>query len=140
MAGGRPTKYQGQVTIDKVDEYLLTCGVEEKEFHKTRSDNSNSYDRILKVNLPKLEGFSEWLGVYHGTLLEWEKEYPKFSIALDKIRKAQHNMLLNESIAGNFNSTIAKLILSSNHGYREKSDVTTDGKAININFDNSFNE
>jgi hypothetical protein len=37
-------------------------------------------------------------------------------------------------------SAPSKLILSSNHGYREKSDVTTDGKAININFDNSFNE
>lgn len=132
---GRPTKYR-QDLIEKVDEYLATCVDEEGEFHKTRGATSNSYERTLKVNLPKLEGFSRFIGVDHGNMLEWEKQHEDFSKALNKIRKAQHDRLIDQTLAGNYNPLIAKLILSSNHGYREKSDVTTNDESINVGIAN----
>lgn len=137
---GRPPIYEGQTTIDKVDEYLLTCGEDEDVFHKTRSDSSNSYERVWKVKLPKIESFAMYLGVNRDTITDWESKYPDFSVALDKIRLKQHDMLIDGATSGRYNSTISKLILSSNHGYVERKDVTSDGKAININFDSSFNE
>jgi len=139
MAGGRPTTYDPKY-IDMVDEYLLTTGITEKEFHKTRSDNSNSYEREYDVNVPKIQGFSAYINQPLRTLGEWENNHPEFLRALDKIREAQHNMIVDGMASGKISQVLGKLMLSSNHGYREKSDVTTDGKAININFDSSFNE
>jgi len=126
--------------IDSVDEYLLTCGEEEDVFHKTVGESSNSYERVWKVVLPKIEDFATFIGFHKDTVYKWAEENPEFSDALDKIRTAQHKMLVDGAVSGRYNSTISKLILSSNHGYREKSDVTTDGKAINLSFDKSFNE
>ncbi len=133
------TQYKEEY-IQKVEDYLLTCGDEFDEFHKTRSDSSNSYERIVNVNLPMIEGFAEYIDVHKDTLYKWEKENPDFSDALDKIRKVQHNMLVKGGVSNRYNPAITKLMLMNNHGYKEKSDVTTDGKAININFDNSFSE
>ena len=131
---GRPTKYT-QDMVDKVDEYLALCVDEEKEFHKTRGEKSDSYQRVLKVNLPKIEGFSAYLGVHKDTLTEWAKENDVFSVALDKIRQAQHNRLVDETLAGNYNPVIAKLMLSSNHNYAEnsKTDITSGGEKIQSN-------
>lgn len=131
-AGGRPTKYTPDL-INKVDEYLALCVDEETEFWKTRGEKSDSYERILKVNLPKIEGFAEYVDVSIDSINVWEKDNPRFSEALNKIRKAQHNRLVDNALAGNYSPVIAKLMLSSNHGYKEKSDVTSDDKAITVN-------
>jgi len=139
-AGGRPTKYEGNVTVKKVDEYLDTCVDEIEIFEKTVGDKSTSYERILKTNIPSVAGLAIYLDLSKDTIYAWAREYPEFSYALEKVSRLQEQKLMNGSVAGTYNSTISKLILSSNHGYREKSDVTTDGKAINLSFDNSFNE
>lgn len=67
-----------------------------------------------------------------GTLSEWEEEYPEFSRALSKIDKEQKERLINNGLSGDYNSTIAKLILSANHGMAEKTeqDIKTNGKEI----------
>jgi len=129
--GGRPTKYTPEM-VARVDEYLATCVDTEGEFHKTRGDKSNSYEQTRKVNLPKIEGFSVYVDIAVPTLLEWAKLYPGFSKALEKIKKEQHNRLIDETLSGNYNPVIAKLMLSSNHGYREKADLTTDGEKISF--------
>jgi hypothetical protein len=103
-----------------------------------RSENGyEKIDYVLRVNLPTIEGFARFIGVNKTTLYEWDKKYPDFSNSLDKIRIEQQTRLINEGLAGNYNPTIAKLILSSNHGMREKTeqDITTGGKEINaINY------
>ena len=126
---GRPSKYD-EGMIAKVDEYLETCVDEVETFHKTVGDKSNSYERVLKVNLPKIEGFAQYIDVSLFSLYKWSEESQEFSEALDKIRKAQHNKLVDGAISGNYNPTIAKLMLSRNHGYKEKSDVTTNDEKI----------
>jgi len=128
---GRPSKWD-PIFIDKVDEYLATCVDEEREFHKTRGDKSDSFERIVKVNLPKIEGFAQYIGVHKDTLIEWEKKSDEFSVALNKIRTEQHNRLMDNGLSGGYNPMITRLILATNHGYREKSDVTTDGDKINF--------
>ncbi len=134
---GRPTKYD-PVFVDKVEEYLAMCNDVEDEFHKTRGDRSDTFERTLKVHLPKIEEFAIFLKVHKDTLAEWAKEHVEFSAALNKIKMEQHNRLVDESLAGNYNPVIAKLMLSSNHGYREKSDMTSNDESIKIVFDNAF--
>jgi|BioPla2DNA2_1021312.scaffolds.fasta_scaffold133826_2 hypothetical protein len=134
---GRPTKYLEEYN-NKVDEYLELHQDKELERVGLRSENGyEKIDYVLRVNLPTIEGFARFIGVNKTTLYEWDKKYPDFSNSLDKIRIEQQTRLINEGLAGNYNPTIAKLILSSNHGMREKTeqDITTGGKEINaINY------
>lgn len=109
MEVGRPTKYEEEY-INKVDDYLAE---NQDEFENNK----------LKVKLPTVEGFAMYIGVNKTTLYEWEKRYENFSNALEKIRVEQKKRLLNSGLSGEYNSTIAKLILSSNHGMSDKQDV-----------------
>lgn len=113
--GGRPTKYSEEF-IGKADAYL-----------KLEQDKKKS------VRLPTIEGFAGFIGVNKTTLYEWAKDHVEFSNALTKILTEQQKRLVNKGLSGDYNSTIAKLVLSANHGMREKSDLTTDGKEIKGN-------
>jgi hypothetical protein len=119
---GRPTKYLPEM-CDKADEYLLLNQDEEVEM-------VNNKGTRVKVKLPTVEGFALFLGVNKTTLYEWDKSYPEFSNSLNKIVTEQKKRLLNKGLEGTYNSTIAKLILSANHGMREGTDVTSGNKPI----------
>ena len=126
---GRPTEYKPEY-VDRVDDYLAECRVWWDEFHKTRGEKSDSYERIINVKLPMIEGFAEYLDVSKNTLYDWAKEHKMFSDALDRIRTKQHNMLAQYGAAGTLNPTITKLMLSNNHGYAEKSEVDNDVRLV----------
>jgi len=130
---GRPTKYLEEY-INKVDEYLdIHKDIELEKIGLRNEDKGyEKIEYILKVDLPTVEGFALFLGVNKTTLYEWETKHPEFSNALDKIRTEQQTRLINEGLSGNYNPTIAKLILSSNHGMREKTetDITTKGEKV----------
>ena len=120
MPSGRLTKYNETVIAKKVDEYL--------------SSSFDSYDDKDKqtVKLPTISGLALYIGVCEDTMYEWAKHHPTFSESLKVIKGRQKNRLLNKGLSGDYNSTIAKLILSSNHGMSDKSqtDITSDGKAL----------
>lgn len=105
---GRPSEYKEEY-CQKADEYI--------EYNQ-----DEVYHTKLRVRLPTVEGFALFLGVSKKSLLNWEKEHEQFLHALDKIRTEQHNRLINSGLSGEYNSTIAKLILSSNHNYKEKTE------------------
>jgi hypothetical protein len=125
----RPSEYKKEY-IKKVDEYLEIHQDEEVQVVKQSSEKYEMFDNKLKVDLPTIEGFALFLGVNKTSLYEWEKKDDEFSNALDKIRTEQHNRLINNGLSGDYNSTIAKLVLSSNHGYKERSDYTSNEKEL----------
>jgi hypothetical protein len=129
MVTGRPTEYKSEY-IQAVDAYLEKCHFDIEEWHKTRGEKSDTYERVARINLPKVEGFAEYLDVSKNTLYDWASQHKQFSDALDKIKVRQHNYLVDGGIQNLLNPTIVKLMLSSNHGYTEKSDVTSAGKAL----------
>lgn len=116
---GRPTKYQDSF-IGQAEVYLMQC-------EDTMTERGK-----LQVKLPTTDGFARFLGVARSSLYLWEKDHPEFSDALDKIRHEQQERLLNMGLSGDYNPTIAKLVLSANHGMKEKTetDVTTGGEKI----------
>lgn len=130
---GRPQEYKEEF-IEKVTEYLNLKVDEEYQVTKYSGEKSEGYETKLRVKLPTIEGFAKFIDVNKSSLYEWEKQFPDFSDALEKIRIEQQERLINMGLSGQYNSTIAKLILSSNHGMREKTetDVTTGGQPIPI--------
>lgn len=121
----RPEKYKHDY-IARVDEYLAQCRDEETTFQKLYW-KMNGFDRIIKVNLPSVEGFALYIKVPVSTLYLRRSKYPLFLEALDRIVVTQRERLINNGLSNNYNSTIAKLILSSNHGMRESKSLEHSG-------------
>lgn len=130
---GRPTDYKEEYNLE-AEKYLQECEDQWTEFHKTRGEKSDTYERIVKVKLPSIEGLSLRLNVSEKTMYNWAEKHETFLQSLRKIKREQKKRLMEEGLAGNYNPTIAKLILSANHGMREGQDITSDGKQIS-NYD-----
>ena len=74
-----------------------------------------------------VEGLAIELAVNKTTLYEWAKKHKKFSNAIRKIKAFQKKQLVNDGIYGGkeINASIIKLLLQSNHGMRERQDITS---------------
>ena len=127
---GRPEKYKEEY-ISKVDDYLAGCKDEYskvvKQFNEAKG--YEMYDNVLVVKLPTIEGFCEYINTPWSTLHDWMDRHVEFSDAIDKIKLRQKRMLIENGLAGTYNSTITKLILGNNHGVVEqsKSELTHKG-------------
>lgn len=109
--GGRPSKYDPKF-VDKIGEYLKSVGREQ-------------------TRLPKRVDIALLLDVNDETLIEWEKIHPEFSATMSRVDQLQHSQLVDDGVYGGkeVNPQIVKLLLY-NHGYREKSDVTSADEKI----------
>ena len=136
---GRPSKYTPTIQ-KKADQYLADCGNEYWDYHQTRGSTSDSYERKVKINLPSNDGLAIHLGVVESTVYLWAEKHPIFSETLALIKQLQKKMLLSGGLNGDYNSAIAKLILSANHGMTDRIDHTSAGEALSVSFDNSFNK
>lgn len=125
---GRPSSYSKEIN-KKANDYIDSCGEvhEVKERPVVRVDiegeqyvTEESYVQS-KIILPTVEGLALVLNVHRDTLYEWGSRHPDFSDILDNLKKKQANMLIQYGLTGEYNSIIAKMILSSKHGFIEKS-------------------
>lgn len=118
-AGGRPTEYD-ESFVELTEEYLRSC-VDVDE------DRESNIKR--QVKLPSIEGLALYLEVVKATIYDWEEKHKEFSYVIDKLRQKQAEKLLNNGLAGTYNHTIAKVLLTK-HGYREGIDNTTNDKDL----------
>jgi len=129
MPVGRPIEYSEDI-ITKAREYLTGCIDKIEEYHKTRGEKSDTYDRLVRVKIPTIEGLAVYLGINRDTVYDWEKKYDAFSDILENLRAEQADRLLNNGLSGDYNPTIAKVLLTK-HGYREGIEQTgKDGKDL----------
>lgn len=126
---GRPSEYNFEELDKQIDEYLATCYDE----YKTDKFPDGTVKTRLIVSLPTFEGFMIYTGIPSTTFYEWKAKYKEFSESLERILFRQKQALIDKGISGEYNSTIGKLILSSNHGMRERNDMTSDDKPIQSN-------
>lgn len=133
--GGRPTEYSPEI-IEKIKEYLELCVDENEQIVKQENTEKGyqMYETRLKVRIPTIEGLAVHLKIHKDTIYEWVSIYPEFSDAIEELRAIQSDRVLNNGLAGTYNSTIAKLLLSSKHGYVEKTatDLTSKGDKITV--------
>jgi hypothetical protein len=129
----RPTDYKGKKTIDKAEKYIKSCVDKFEKITESKNDKTGRerYIQKLKIKLPKAEGLALYLSVSRDTLYEWAKKHPEFSDILERVNQIQADRVIDEALAGNYNSLIAKLLLGK-HGYHEKTDtdITSKGESL----------
>lgn len=131
---GQPTKYK-EIYIKQVDKYLkenqdsFPVYTSVKTVKGRKKNVRYQGDKII-VKLPTIGGFALFINVPERCVYDWREVHPNFSQSLEKIVKEQKKRLLNKGLSGDYNSTIAKLILSSNHGMVERKDITTGGEKV----------
>lgn len=124
---GRPTEYKGEETCKKLQRYIDEAEDEELELLSAVSlKGTEMFKRKLKVHLPTIEGAAEYLDVDRNTLYNWEEIYPEFLRVMDSLRAKQARMLIENGLNGDYNPTIAKVLLTK-HGYREGIEQTGAG-------------
>ena len=110
--------------------YLATTYSTEMEFHKTRGEKTNSYERFTKVNLPSMTSLALMLKTSQETVTAWGKKFPKFQAYLNIIKAKQKTALIEGGLSGQFNSGFSKFLLNVEHGMREGVDITSNGNTI----------
>jgi hypothetical protein len=117
---GRPTKLNEDVLV-QTQQYIDECEDDQEK---------------KKVNLPSIEGLALYLKVNKDSIYEWRKGtdaiHLHFSELIAQLLSKQAQRLLNNGLAGTYNSTIAKVLLTK-HGYREGIEQTgKDGEPLTI--------
>ncbi len=112
MAGGRPTKLT-QELLDKAKEYADGGYLKNEEL------------------FPSNAGLGLYVGVARSTIHKWIAENAEFSDIADQISQVQEQKLFTGGLLNEYNSSIAKLMLTK-HGYTDKvqQDVTSNGETV----------
>lgn len=138
----RPIEYN-ESYVEKAKEYLVKCVDEYKQEINTTKGSVQVANRLV-VKFPSHGGLARHLGVARDTLYDWAGKYPEFSDIIAQMMAMQEERLIDMGLAGSYNSTIAKVILTK-HGYREGIDQTTNDKDLptpitNVLRDNGVSE
>ena len=111
--GGRPSKYNTR-TLRRTKEYM-----------------SSEVDEI-----PTMAGLARHLNVTRAAIYQWiSKEIDQeFIDTISMMADERERKLINGGLKGKFNSNIAKLILTTNHGYVDNQDKSA-AITVNVNRD-----
>lgn len=124
----RPTILTEELKV-KARTYIDECEDKVTDYHKTKGEKSDSFERIVEVNIPTIEGLSLYLGTSRKILYIWEEQDEEFLHIMDQLRAKQAKALISKGLSGDYNPTIAKVLLTK-HGYREGIDQTTNDKDL----------
>lgn len=104
--GGRPCDYS-QTMLEKTKDYLVGY-------------------KDLGHAVPSIAGLATVLKVARSTIYEWQSDTNKkeFSDIISTILAEQEQVTLSNGLNGDFNATIAKLLLGK-HGYSDKAETQT---------------
>ncbi len=109
MPGGRPTDYTTEIAQQAWD---YANGGWEKEDHA----------------FPSVVGLSDVLTRSRSVLYAWAQDPEKeFKDILDTINAKQELVTFNKSMKGEYNATMAKLLLGK-HGYHDRQDIDVTDK------------
>lgn len=117
----RPTDYNESILTRSI-EYIDSCEDVLESFISGQSENFTKYDQKLKVKIPTIEGLASYLKIHRSTLYAWQKEHPEFSDIIEQLQQKQADRLLSNGLSGDYNSTIAKVLLTK-HGYTDKQEI-----------------
>jgi len=137
----RPTDYNNSILV-RARKYLAQAEDEEQQQLTGLSvKGTELYKNKLRVNLPSIEGLALYLGIDRSTIYDWESQEDKgeFSNIIGELRAKQARELINKGLSGDYNPTIAKVLLSK-HGYKEEKDINLAEKKLILDDENDKEE
>ena len=118
----RPTKLTPEL-IAKAQEYLDICKDSDRPKDETLEPQGHGgalkREKRLIVKLPTKGGLAKYLGVSRESLYEWARNNDEFSDIMELLGSEQEDRLINYGLSGDYNPTIAKVLLTK-HGYADK--------------------
>lgn len=121
MALGRPSEYSPEI-LTKTKEYIDSCEDKTETIVAGETDKYTKYSVRVTVNLPTIEGLARYLKLHKDTIYTWRKEKRDFSDLIDELLAKQAEQLINKGLNGDYNPTIAKVLLTK-HGYTDRQEV-----------------
>ena len=112
---GAPTKLTPEL-VERAEQYVIDGFIDEGEM------------------VPSIAGLACYLGISKNSVYKYGELDSDFLNTLESIEVKQEKLLVNNGLAGKYNSTITKLMMS-NHGYKEsnKTELTgKDGQALDM--------
>jgi len=103
---GRPAIVVDEALLGKANDYLMGAYTTQEEV------------------CPTVCGLACYLGYSEKTIYNICERSDEFLQAVEEIKAKQHVLLVAKGLTGDFNATITKLLLSSNHGHSEKTENT----------------
>ena len=76
------------------------------------------------AQLPTFAAFARTLGVSQALLKKWESKYPRFAEAVKKARDLQGNILIQNSLRGNYSSSFAVFTAKNILGWSDGKEET----------------
>jgi hypothetical protein len=122
MAAGRPTDYNPdycQIMIDYFSVPHYEGEGKEKE----------------GAEFPQFTAFARTIGVSRSTLHLWSQTHQEFSDAYSICKELQEELLVNNSLKNRYNPYFAQFVLKNGHGYKDKQEVESTNKNIEIKID-----
>lgn len=118
MTAGRPTKYSEEI-LKKTQKYLDLC-IDGYARVASKQKRRVIYTNKVVIKIPTMGGLARYLRVHRDTLYEWAKheDNKEFSDIIGDLMGEQEDRLINNGLSGDYNPTIAKVLLAK-HGYRE---------------------
>jgi DNA modification methylase len=103
----RPTKYKKSYAKLMLDFFTRDYTV--KNGRKTEA-----------VNYPTFERFALNIGVSRDTIYEWGNKHPEFSDMLNKCKQIQEDIIIVNTLKGNYHASFAQFLLKNRFNYHDK--------------------
>lgn len=127
MPSGRPTDYDPKYCEMMID-YFSVSHYEGEGKEKEGAE------------FPQFTAFARTIGVNRSTLHEWKQKHDEFSDAYSICKGLQEELLINNSLKNRYNPYFAQFVLKNGHGYRDKQEVESVNKNIEIKIDQQDTE
>lgn len=113
----RPSEYSKEI-LKQTEKYLALCVDGYQKILHQKKKSRSIYTKKFVINVPTIGGLARYLHISRDTVYDWKKKHKEFSYIIEEMMAEQENRLINNGLAGDYNPTIAKVLLTK-HGYRE---------------------
>lgn len=106
-------------------------------FHVTEVTKRDGSVSLVETaaELPTFAAFAKQLGTTCEVLKSWETKHPAFHEAAQKARDLQSNILIQNSLRGNYSASFAVFTAKNLLGWKDGKDDATSVGAITISWD-----
>lgn len=121
--GGSPGKYKKEYDEMLIKYFTVPTftTVWERKYY-TNGQIKEEKPIVIAGKYPTFEGFAISIGVTSRTLENWRDKYPSFGEAYEKALDMQKDILVVNSLGGQYNGNFAKFIASAQFDMAEKSE------------------